>query len=57
MDVGQLRTLVQTSFGLTILPLAPLHEDIASGRLKAVPLVGDLLSRGVWAGHPLSGKA
>jgi LysR family transcriptional regulator, nitrogen assimilation regulatory protein len=36
---GTLKDLVRHGHGWTILPLAPIHEDIATGRLRAAPLI------------------
>lgn len=33
-----LKDLVQNGFGFTVLPLAPIHQDVVAGRLSAAPL-------------------
>jgi DNA-binding transcriptional LysR family regulator len=51
-SLSTLKDLVQTGFGLTILPLAPIHEDIAEGRLKAAPLVDPTPARRLILAYP-----
>jgi LysR family transcriptional regulator, nitrogen assimilation regulatory protein len=51
-SLSTLKDLVKTGFGLTILPLAPIHEDIAAGRLKAAPLVDPTPTRRLILAYP-----
>jgi LysR family transcriptional regulator, nitrogen assimilation regulatory protein len=47
-----LKDLVRHGHGWTILPLAPIHDDIASGRLTAAPLVDPVPVRRLVLSYP-----
>lgn len=47
-----LKALVQHGHGWTILPLAPIHDDIAAGRLTAAPLVDPVPMRKLILSYP-----
>lgn len=51
-SLSTMTDLVRSGFGLTILPLAPIHEDIAAGRLKAAPLVDPTPARRLILAYP-----
>lgn len=44
-SLSTLKNLVRNGHGFTILPLAPIHEDIEKGRLTAAPLIEPSPSR------------
>lgn len=44
--------LVKSGFGMTILPLAPIYDDIRAGRLHAAPLIDPVPSRRVVMAYP-----
>jgi LysR family nitrogen assimilation transcriptional regulator len=47
-----LRDLVRHGHGLTILPLAPIHDDLEAGRLTAAPLIDPAPSRRLVLSYP-----
>ncbi|MGE0211955.1 MAG: LysR substrate-binding domain-containing protein [Parvibaculaceae bacterium] len=47
-----LKNLVRHGHGWTILPLAPIHEDVEAGRLKAAPLVDPIPVRRLVLSYP-----
>lgn len=51
-SLATLKDLVKAGFGWTILPLAPIHEDVAAGRLKAAPLVDPAPTRRLILAYP-----
>jgi LysR family nitrogen assimilation transcriptional regulator len=55
IEVDSLNTqkrLVQQGFGMTILPLAPIHADVAAKRLSAAPLVKPVAVRRLTLAFP-----
>lgn len=44
-SLSAMKDLVRGGYGETLLPLAPIHDDIAAGRLTAAPLIRPLPTR------------
>ncbi|MET0361494.1 MAG: LysR substrate-binding domain-containing protein [Sphingobium sp.] len=49
---GAMIDLVESGFGMTILPLAPIYDRITAGRLRAAPMVNPSPSRRVVMTYP-----
>lgn len=47
-----LKSLVRNGHGVTVLPLAPIHEELESGRLEAAPLVNPVPVRRLMMSYP-----
>jgi LysR family nitrogen assimilation transcriptional regulator len=47
-----LKSLVRNGHGVTVLPLAPIHEELAAGRLAAAPLVDPVPVRRLIMSYP-----
>jgi DNA-binding transcriptional LysR family regulator len=47
-----LKSLVGNGHGVTVLPLAPIHEELAAGRLAAAPLVNPVPVRRLMMTYP-----
>lgn len=47
-----LKSLVRNGHGVTVLPLAPIHEELTAGRLGAVPLVNPIPVRRLIMSYP-----
>jgi DNA-binding transcriptional LysR family regulator len=47
-----LKSLVRSGHGLTVLPLAPIHEELSSGQLSAAPLVDPVPLRRLIMSYP-----
>jgi LysR family transcriptional regulator, nitrogen assimilation regulatory protein len=51
-NFSTLKDLVRSGHGLTILPLAPLHDEISKGQLSWAPLCNPVPSRQLMLSHP-----
>ena len=51
-NFSALKNLVKAELGMTILPIAPIHEDIASGELSYAPLTKPVPSRRLMMSFP-----
>ncbi|HEV7259192.1 MAG TPA: LysR substrate-binding domain-containing protein [Bosea sp. (in: a-proteobacteria)] len=47
-----LKGLVRSGHGLTVLPLAPIHEELQEGRLSAAPLINPVPTRRLVMAYP-----
>ncbi len=52
-DYSVLKALVMSGHGHTICPLAPIHEEVSDGRLRAAPLINPILTRRLLLAYPI----